>query len=209
MGTMLYTFDIGDGVMKNQKKSEINTLDFLVERDIRGEEKKIPDEKEKSKSKKTVLSLFLAAVTGIFFEIIYWAFGDVGLGFLDDCMDYLWKYSDVEFYAWFFLIYYIVIALAGIILIRSCRKKSGGMINLGTITIAIFAAIFVHHIFMAHDSVVYYQLHREIYPEVCDLGYAYFALYLGSVYPLWLLTIIITAFFKRYGKSGKKNEFLD
>ena len=49
MGTMLYTFDIGDGVMKNQKKSEIDTLDFLVERDIRGEEKKIPDEKEKSK----------------------------------------------------------------------------------------------------------------------------------------------------------------
>ena len=201
MGTMLYTFDIGDGVMKNQKKSEIDTLDFFVERDIRGEEKQISDEKEKSKSNKTVLRLFLAAVAGIVFEIIYWAVGDVGLGFLDDCMDYLWEYSDVEFYAWFFLIYYIVIALAGIILIRSRRKKSGGMVNLGTITIAIFAAIFVHHLFMAHDSVVYYQLHREIYPEVCDLGYAYFALYLGSVYPLWLLTIIITAFFKRYGKS--------
>ena len=123
MGTMLYTFDIGDGVMKNQKKSEIDTLDFFVERDIRGEEKQIPDEKEKSKSKKTVLSLFLAAVTGIVFEIIYWALGDVGLGFLDDCMDYLWEYSDVEFYAWFFLIYYIVIALAGIILIRSCRDQ--------------------------------------------------------------------------------------
>ena len=134
-------------IMKNQKKSEIDTLDFFVERDIRGEEKQIPDEKEKSKANKTVLSLFLAAVAGIIFETIYWAVGDVGLGFLDDCMDYLWEYSDVEFYAWFFLIYYIVIALAGIILIRSRRKKSGGIVNLGTITIAIFAAIFVHHLF--------------------------------------------------------------
>ena len=43
MGTMLYTFAIGDGVMKNQKKSEIDTLDFFVERDIRGEEKQIPE----------------------------------------------------------------------------------------------------------------------------------------------------------------------
>ena len=201
MGTMLYTFDIGDGVMKNQKKSEIDMLDFFVERDIRGEEKQISDEKEKNKSKKTVQSIFLAVVAGFVFETIYWALGDVGLGFLDDCMDSLWKYNDVNFYAWFFLIYYIVIALAGIILIRSCRKKSGGMINLGTITIAIFAAIFVHHLFMAHDSVVYYQLHREFYPEEDDLGYAYFALCLGSVYPLWLLTIIITAFLKKYGKT--------
>lgn len=201
MGTMLYTFDIGDGVMKNQKKSEIDTLEFFVERDIRGEEKQISVEKEKSKSKKTVLSLFLAAVAGIVFETIYWAVGDVGLGFLDDCMDNLWKYNHVNFYAWFFLFYYIGIAIAGIVLIISRRKKSGGMINLGTITIAIVVAVFVHFLFIEHDSVVYYQLHREFYPEVDDLGYAYFALYLGSVYPLWIVTIIITAFFKRYRKS--------
>ncbi|WP_026514611.1 hypothetical protein [Butyrivibrio sp. LB2008] len=151
----------------------------------------------KNKIIKVFLLGFLAIVAGVGFETIYWAVGDAGLGFLDDCLDYLWKYNHVDFYSWFFFIYYVGIVIAGIILILSRRKKSGGMINLVTITIAIFSAIYVHFLFIAHDSVVYYQLHREFYPEVDDLGYFYFALCLGSVYPIWILTIIIAAFLKK------------
>ena len=148
----------------------------------------------KKESKKTFLNIILAIVSGIAFETIYWAVGDVGLGFLDDCMDSLWKHNHVNFYTYFFLIYYAGIAITGIILIKRCKKNSGEIVNLGTITIAILAALFVHYIFMKHDSVVYYQLHRTFYPETDDFGYAIFALILGSVYPLWILTIIISAF---------------
>ena len=158
------------------------------------------ESKRKDESNKPFLSVLLAVISGIAFETIYWAVGDVGLGFLDDCMDYLfddflWEHHYyINFYTWFFLIYCVGIAITGIVLIRNCRIKSGKIINLGTITTATFTALMLHVLFMEHDSVVYYQLHRKFYPMEDDFGYVFFALLLGSVYLLWFLTIIITAF---------------
>lgn len=153
--------------------------------------------------KKTALSICLAVVAGVVFETFYWAVGDAGLGFIDDFFEYIWKNNHTNFYFWLFVIYYIVIARAGIKLIVSCKNKSGKMINLATIAIAIFAAINVHFLFMQHDSVVYYQLHREFYPMADDLGYFFFAVILGSVYPVWILTMIITASLK-YCRSEER-----
>ena len=154
------------------------------------------EEKEKAHSRRVIEGLLLAVPVGLLMESVYFVFGDLAIGKLIDMTDALWS----------FFLYIFMVAIAGFIVLIANYKKSKNAIQIWEPVVALVAGLFLHFLCLEHDSVVYYHLHGEFMPLADDLGYAFFIIYLGSVYCILLPTSIFLALFKTIKGILKKNE---
>ena len=129
-----------------------------------------------------IMSVFLAGMLGIIFEILYLYIGDIGLNALSEIID---------FYKGFFSIYVLGTTVAGLLYFRWIRTRKNLLFNTLSFIVFVFSAVCTHNIFMEHDTVIYYRMHGEFMPMCWDLGYVFFMTQLGVNYFVWVIAIIV------------------